>query len=71
MICFGGLVMTFITVVLVLIISAIIDYPLIMKASDIEDETQDPTNIRKVLLYAVAGFVVPPIVTIIVFQILL
>lgn len=63
--------MTFITVVLVLIISAIIDYPLIMKASDIEDETQDPTNIRKVLLYAVAGFVVPPIVTIIVFQILL
>lgn len=63
--------MTFISVVLVLIISAIIDYPLITKASDIEDETQDPTNIRKVLLYAVAGFVVPPIVTIIVFQILL
>lgn len=63
--------MTFITVVLVLIISAIIDYPLIMKASDIEDETQDPTNIRKVLLYAVAGFVVPPIVTIIVYNVLL
>ena len=61
--------MTFIAVVLVLIISAIIDYPLIMKASDIEDETQDPTNIRKVLLYAVAGFVVPPVVTIIVFKI--
>jgi len=63
--------MTFIAVVLVLIISAIIDYPLIMKASDIEDETQDPTNIRKVLLYAVAGFVVPPIVTIVVYKILL
>ena len=63
--------MTFIAVVLVLIISAIIDYPLIMKASDIEDETQDPTNIRKVMLYAVAGFVVPPIVTIVVYKILL
>lgn len=63
--------MTFIAVVLVLIISAIIDYPLIMKASDIEDETKDPTNIRKVLLYAVAGFVVPPIVTIVVYKILL
>ena len=63
--------MTFIAVVLVLIISAIIDYPLIMKASEIEDETQDPTNIRKVLLYAVAGFVVPPIVTIVVYKILL
>ncbi len=63
--------MMFLAVVLILVVSAVIDYPLIMKASDIEDETQDPTNIRKVLLYAVAGFVVPPIVTIIVFQILL
>lgn len=61
----------FIAVVLILILSAIIDYPLIMKASDIDDETQDPTNIRKVLLYAVAGFVVPPVVTIIVYKLLL
>lgn len=63
--------MIFLAVVLILVVSAVIDYPLIMKASDIEDETQDPTNIRKVLLYAVAGFVVPPVVTIIVFKILL
>ncbi|MDY6465164.1 MAG: hypothetical protein SPK70_01635 [Succinivibrio dextrinosolvens] len=63
--------MMFIAVVLILILSAIIDYPLIMKASDIDDETQDPTNIRKVLLYAVAGFVVPPVVTIIVYKLLL
>ena len=63
--------MKVLAVVLILVISAVIDYPLIMKASDIEDETQDPTNIRKVLLYAVAGFVVPPIVTIIVYNILL
>lgn len=63
--------MMFLAVVLILVVSAVIDYPLIMKASDIEDETQDPTNIRKVLLYAVAGFVVPPIVTIIVYNILL
>ena len=63
--------MMFLAVVLILVVSAVIDYPLIMKASDIEDETQDPTNIRKVLLYAVAGFVVPPIVTIIVYKILL
>ncbi len=63
--------MMFLAVVLILVVSAVIDYPLIMKASDIDDETQDPTNIRKVLLYAVAGFVVPPIVTIIVYKILL
>ena len=63
--------MMFLAVVLILVVSAVIDYPLIMKASDIEDETQDPTNIRKVLLYAVAGFVVPPIVTIVVYKILL
>lgn len=63
--------MMFLAVVLILVVSAVIDYPLIMKASDIEDETQDPTNIRKVLLYAVAGFVVPPIVTIIIYNILL
>lgn len=63
--------MMFLAVVLILVVSAVIDYPLIMKASDIEDETQDPTNIRKVLLYAVAGFVVPPVVTIIVYKILL
>ena len=63
--------MMFLAVVLILVVSAVIDYPLIMKASDIEDETQDPTNIHKVLLYAVAGFVVPPIVTIIVYNVLL
>lgn len=63
--------MMFLAVVLILVVSAVIDYPLIRKASDIEDETQDPTNIRKVLLYAVAGFVVPPVVTIIVYKLLL
>jgi len=63
--------MMFLAVVLILVVSAVIDYPLIMKASDIEDETQEPTNIRKVLLYAVAGFVVPPVVTIIVYKLLL
>lgn len=58
----------FISIILIMVISAAIDFPLILKISQIEDETHDPANIRIVLLWAVAGLVVPIVVTAIVFK---
>lgn len=58
----------FISIILIMVISAAIDFPLILKISQIEDETHDPANTRIVLLWAVAGFVVPSLVTAIVFK---
>lgn len=55
---------------MIMVISAAIDFPLILKISQIEDETHDPANTRIVLLWAVAGFVVPIAVTVIVFKLL-
>lgn len=58
----------FISIILIMVISAAIDFPLILKISQIEDETHDPANTRIVLLWAVAGLVVPIVVTAIVFK---
>lgn len=63
--------MIFISVILIFIISAVIDYPLIMKASQIEEESQDPANLRTLLVYAVAAFFVPSVVTVVVYKLLL
>ena len=60
----------FFSIILILIISALIDFPIILKIGQIEYETQDPTNTRIVLLWAVAGLVVPALVTVIVFKFL-
>ncbi len=51
-----------------MVISAAIDFPLILKISQIEDDTHDLASTRIVLLWAVAGFVVPSLVTAIVFK---
>lgn len=53
-----------------MVISAAIDFPLILKIGQIEDDTHDPANSRIVLLWAVAGLVVPIAVTVIVFKLL-
>lgn len=60
----------FISIILIMVISAAIDFPLILKIGQIEDETHDPANSRIVLLWAVAGLVVPIAVTVIVFKLL-
>lgn len=62
--------MLFVSIIMIMVISAAIDFPLILKISQIEDETHDPANTRIVLLWAVAGFVVPIAVTVIVFKLL-
>lgn len=60
----------FFSIILILIISALIDFPIILKIGQIEDETQDPTNSKNVFLWAFAGIVVPTVVTVIVFKFL-
>lgn len=60
----------FIAIILIMVISAAIDLPIILKIGQIEDETHDPANSRIVLLWAVAGLVVPALVTVIVFKFL-
>ena len=60
--------MLLVSIFLIMVISAAIDFPLILKIGQIEDETHDPANTRIVLLWAVAGLVVPIVVTAIVFK---
>ena len=60
--------MIYLPIVISLIVILIIVFPIIMKASDLEDEDpNNPTEPRKVLLYILAYTVVPTVVCLIVF----
>lgn len=60
--------MKYLPIIISLIVILIIDFPIIMKASDLEDEDPNtPTETRKVLLYILAYTVVPTVVCLIVF----